>query len=178
MSLIQFHEVALAFGEQVLLRDAEFSIHDGERVCLIGRNGAGKTSLLKLITGELEPDHGSIRFRSGIGISQLTQTLPNELGKTVREFVTAGLAEVEALAEEYRQRSATKLDAPGLRELEALQRQIEAHGGWNTEQQVDTVLSELDLPADKKLGELSGGWRRRVALGKALVSQPDVLLLD
>jgi ATP-binding cassette subfamily F protein uup len=178
MSLIQFHDVALAFGEQVLLRDADVSIHDGERVCLIGRNGAGKTSLLKLITGELEPDNGSIRFRAGIGISKLTQTLPDELDKTVREFVTAGLAEVQALTEEYRQRSATELDAPGLRELEALQRQIEAHGGWNIEQQVDTVLSELDLPADKTLAELSGGWRRRVALGKALVSQPDLLLLD
>jgi ATP-binding cassette subfamily F protein uup len=178
MSLIQFHDVALAFGEQVLLRDADVSIHDGERVCLIGRNGAGKTSLLKLITGELEPDNGSIRFRAGIGISKLTQTLPDELDKTVREFVTAGLAEVQALTEEYRLRSATELDAPGLRELEALQRQIEAHGGWNIEQQVDTVLSELDLPADKTLAELSGGWRRRVALGKALVSQPDLLLLD
>jgi ATP-binding cassette subfamily F protein uup len=178
MSLIQFHDVALAFGEQVLLRNADVSIHDGERVCLIGRNGAGKTSLLKLITGELEPDNGSIRFRAGMGISQLTQTLPDELDKTVREFVTAGLAEVQALAEEYRQRSATELDTVGLRELEALQRQIEAHGGWNIEQQVDTVISELGLPADKTLGELSGGWRRRVALGKALVSQPDLLLLD
>jgi len=154
------------------------SIEAGERVCLIGRNGAGKTSLLKLITGELEPDHGSIQFRSGIGISQLTQSLPAETDQTVREIVTSGLAAVQALADEYREKSALQLDANGLRELEKLQQQVDARGGWNIEQRVDTVITDLDLPADKKINELSGGWQRRVALGRALVSQPDLLLLD
>jgi len=154
------------------------SIEAGERVCLIGRNGAGKTSLLKLITGELEPDHGSIQFRSGIGISQLAQSLPAETDQTVREIVTSGLAAVQALADEYREKSALQLDANGLRELEKLQQQVDARGGWNIEQRVDTVITDLDLPADKKINELSGGWQRRVALGRALVSQPDLLLLD
>ena len=178
MSLVRFDEVGLEFGEQVLLREACMSIEAGERVCLIGRNGAGKTSLLKLITGDLEPDHGSIQFRAGIGISQLAQTLSTETNPTVREMVTSGLAAVQALADEYREKSALKLDKNGLRDLENLQQQIDARGGWNIEQRVDTVITELDLPADKTMGELSGGWQRRVALGQALVSQPDLLLLD
>ena len=178
MSLVRFDEVGLEFGEQVLLREACMSIETGERICLIGRNGAGKTSLLKLITGNLEPDHGSIQLRAGIGISQLAQTLPTETNPTVREMVTSGLADVQALADEYREKSALKLDKNGLRDLEKLQQQIDARGGWNIEQHVDTVITELDLPADKTMGELSGGWQRRVALGQALVSQPDLLLLD
>ncbi len=178
MSLVRFDEVGLEFGEQVLLREACMSIEAGERICLIGRNGAGKTSLLKLITGDLEPDHGSIQFRAGIGISQLAQTLSTETNPTVREMVTSGLAAVQALADEYREKSALKLDKNGLRDLENLQQQIDARGGWNIEQRVDTVITELDLPADKTMGELSGGWQRRVALGQALVSQPDLLLLD
>jgi ATP-binding cassette subfamily F protein uup len=178
MSLVRFDEVGLEFGEHILLREACMSLEAGERVCLIGRNGAGKTSLLKLITGELEPDHGSIQFRAGIGISQLAQSLPTETDPTVREIVTSGLAAVQALADEYREKSALQLDTNGLRELEKLQQQVDARGGWNIEQRVDTVITELDLPADKKIGELSGGWQRRVALGRALVSQPDLLLLD
>jgi ABC transport system ATP-binding/permease protein len=178
MSLIRFDEVSLEFGEQVLLREASMSIEPGERVCLIGRNGAGKTSLFKLITGELEPDHGVVQLSAGLGISQLTQQLPGGLDRTVREVVTGGLEAVRGLVNQYHQLSAQQLDAIGLRELEALQRQIDARGGWHIEQRVDTVITELDLPADKLLGQLSGGWQRRVALGRAIVSQPDLLLLD
>lgn len=178
MSLVRFDDVSLAFGEQVLLRDASMSVDAGERICLIGRNGAGKTSLLKLITGALETDQGSVNFSSDIGVSQLEQTLPDKPDKIVWEFVTDGLATVKTLNDEYRTLSSGNLDNHGLRKLEALQHQIEARGGWNIEQRVNTVISELNLPADKTLGELSGGWQRRVALGKALVSQPDLLLLD
>jgi ATP-binding cassette subfamily F protein uup len=178
MSLVTFDEVSLEFGEQVLLREASMAIEPGERVCLIGRNGAGKTSLLKLITGEHEPDAGTIKFRGGIGISELSQTLPTEFDKTVRESVTDGLNAVRRLVEDYERLSGTELDKHGLRELEDLQRQIDARGGWNLETRVETVISELGLPAAARLGELSGGWRRRVDLGKALVSKPDLLLLD
>ena len=178
MSLIQFDDIALEFGDRVLLRDASMAIEAGERVCLIGRNGAGKTSLLRLITGELEPEHGEIRRRSNLGISQLTQTLPQERDKNVREVISDGLEHIRALVERYEALSARGDDAATLRELEKLQQQIDARDGWNLEQRIDKVISELSLPAEKKLSDLSGGWRRRVGLGKALVSKPDLLLLD
>ncbi len=153
-------------------------IEAGERVCLIGRNGAGKTTLFKILAGEIETDSGEIVYQSGIGISQLRQTMPDALHQTVRESVAEGLAKISLLVDEYRRRAAENPEGRALAELEKLQQQIEARGGWNADQQIDKIVTELDLPPDKLLVELSGGWRRRVALAKALVSQPDLLLLD
>lgn len=178
MNLIRLDKVSLEFGDRPLLRAADLAIDSGERVCLIGRNGAGKSSLLKLITGELQPDSGQIHAPGGIRIAQLEQSLPPGDARTVREVVQSGMAEIQALVDAYHARAATTLDARGLRELEALQHRLEAHGGWHVEQQVDTVITQLQLPADKRMQTLSGGWRRRVALGKALVSKPELLLLD
>jgi ABC transport system ATP-binding/permease protein len=176
--LLSFDQVSLRFGEQVILSAADFSIESGERVCLIGRNGAGKTSLLKLISGALAPDEGEVRARAGLRISRLEQTLPETLGMTVREFVAGGLAAVAALVEEYERRAASGLDAHGLAELESLHRRIDAVDGWHVERAVETVLSEMGLPGELRLGELSGGWRRRASLARALVSRPELLLLD
>ncbi len=178
MTLVRFDEVSLEFGDNPLLVHADFSIEAGERVCLIGRNGAGKTSLLKLITRQIEPDHGDIEFKSGLRISQLEQTLPDDLDQTARESVAGGLASVQAWVEEYEQRSAQNLDAKELREIEKLQQKIENADGWHIDRRVDAILTQLKLPADRKLAELSGGWRRRVALAKAIISKPELLLLD
>ena len=178
MSLLRFEDIGLEFGDQVILRDAEFSIEPGERVCLIGRNGAGKSTTLKLITGALEPDRGEITANHGLIVSTLDQTLPEAMDLPVTDVIRSGLAQVEALLDEYASKSRLDLDKHGLRELEALHAKIDTHDGWHLEQRVETTITELNLPADKKMNQLSGGWRRRVALAKALVQKPDLLLLD
>ena len=178
MHLVRFDEVSLEFGDTPILKQANFSIGEKERVCLIGRNGAGKSSMLKLILGEYAADHGEIQKKRHLRISQLEQSLLATSGLTVREVVKQGMADQQQLLDQYHDLSKTELSEHGLKQLEDLQHQIDASGIWNIDQQVDKVITQLNLPAGRTLNELSGGWRRRVALGKALVSNPDLLLLD
>lgn len=178
MYLLRLQEVSLEFGDAPILKEANFSVNPKERVCLIGRNGAGKSSLLKLITGEYAADHGEIQKRRHLRISQLEQTLLATSDETVRDVVKQGMAEQQALLNEYHRLSNSDLNKVELKQLEDMQHQIDSSGIWNIDQQVDTVISQLSLPGGRKLNELSGGWRRRVALGKALVSEPELLLLD
>jgi len=178
MSLLRFDEISLDFGELKILSKTSFSIESGERVCMIGRNGAGKSTTFKLITGELEADRGEIVRSSNLVVSQLSQTLPDAMDKLVRDVVRSGLAETEQLLAKYEQQSKLELDRDGMRELEALHARIDAHDGWHLQQRVEETITDLDLPAEKKMNELSGGWRRRVALATAIVQKPDLLLLD
>ncbi len=178
MPLLTLQDVSLEFGDIPILRHADLTIEASERACLIGRNGAGKSTLFRLITGEQQPDSGDIRYRQGLRISQLEQALPSELYKTVRDFVAGGVAELGRLVTRYAHQSTQDLGAARMRELQDLQHRIEADGGWNPEQRVEAILSELELPAEKLVGELSGGWQRRVGLARALVCDPDLLLLD
>jgi len=178
MPLVTIDDLSLEFGDLPILRHADLTIEPNERVCLIGRNGAGKSTLLKLITGEQQPDSGEIRYRQSLRISQLHQALPDEINQSVHAFVAGGLVHLGQLIDEYHALSARALDNKGLHELHDLQHRIEAEGGWNLDQRVETVLSELDIPGDRQLNELSGGWQRRASLARALVSNPELLLLD
>lgn len=178
MALVRLDDISIEFGDNPILTQTSLAVEPGERICLIGRNGAGKSTLLKIISGTIQPDAGEIHYRQHLRISQLEQTLPPARDKKVCDVIREGLSEQQALIDQYNEMASQHLNAQGLRDLEALQAHIDATGGWNIEQQVETIISQLELPADKVMADLSGGWRRRVALGKALVSHPDLLLLD
>ena len=179
MLLFRFDNVGLRFGDRVILEEASFSVDDGERVCLLGRNGAGKSSTLKLIMGQLEPDSGEIDLRPELRISLLDQNLFEASEVPAREVVASGMRKQRDCIAAYESLSNTdRPDRFQLSRLESLERQIVAGGGWAVEQQIDAIVSQLKLPGNATMAQLSGGWRRRVALAQALVSNPDLLLLD
>jgi ATP-binding cassette subfamily F protein uup len=169
MALITLADAQLAFGHVALLDHADFSLQPGERVGLIGRNGAGKSSLLKILAGMERPDDGTLQSQQGLRCAFVAQEPVLDETETVFESVRQGIADLIALIDEYSQ---------GHGDLDALQGRIEAQDGWNWRQRIDETLQRLHLDADTRIGTLSGGNRKRVALAQALVRRPDVLLLD
>lgn len=181
MSLLSLHEIKLSFGGPDILDSISFSIESGERVCLVGRNGTGKSSLMKIISSELTPDAGKIVAAQGLRIASLSQEVPHSLSGTVFEAVLEGLGDQATLLAEYHAvstRLAYEQDATLLAELERIQHRIEAGGGWEIHRRIETVLSHLGLDSDTFVSDLSGGFKRRVLLAMALVTEPDILLLD
>jgi ATP-binding cassette subfamily F protein uup len=169
MALITLLDAQLAFGHVPLLDHADFSLESQERVGLIGRNGAGKSSMLKILGGMEKPDDGTLQVQSGTRISYVAQEPQLDADATVFVAVRAGLERVIGLIEEYCQ---------GHGDLDAMQSEIETLDGWNWEQRVNETLQRLHLNPDAIVSTLSGGTKKRVALAQALVAQPDVLLLD
>ncbi|MDR6231664.1 ATP-binding cassette subfamily F protein uup [Pseudomonas sp. SORGH_AS199] len=178
MALLKFTNVSLAFGVTPLLDGVSWQIERGERVCIIGRNGTGKSSLLRIVKGEQQADDGEVWRAPAIKIGELPQELPRADDRSVFDVVAAGLAGVGELLAEYHHLTQDTSGELDMERLMHVQQEIEARDGWRLQQLVDSTLSRLQLPAEKTLAELSGGWRRRVLLAQALVAEPDLLLLD
>ena len=171
MALLTLSNAHLAYGHVALLDHTGFSLEAGERVGLIGRNGTGKSSLLKIIAGLEKPDDGTLQLQQGLRLALVAQEPVLDPEASVFDAVSVGLAEVKALRERYEAHDAHD-------DLDAIQTRIEAMDGWTWEQRVTETLERLQLAPDARVGPLSGGTKKRVALAQALVAAPDVLLLD
>jgi len=175
MALIRGDNLSLSFGHQVLLKDTSFAVQTNQKICLVGRNGTGKSTLLKLVMDQIKPDDGNIVHSKDHTIGFLPQALPEKNDDSIQEYVSSGLVEIQSCLDEYQQ---LIIDNPNSPKLDRLETQINNQDGWNIDNRVAKTLSQLELDPEIKMSQLSGGWRRRAALAKALVQNPDLLILD
>jgi ATP-binding cassette subfamily F protein uup len=184
MLLYRLSNLTLAYGDKPLLDGVDLTIHKGERIGILGQNGAGKSSFMKLLCGQALPDSGELWKAGGLRVAYLDQNLPALSDETVYDYVAGGLDELGDLLRRYHAMTHSDVDSidwsdPRQLDLMAeLQRQIEARDGWAFQHRIDSVIDSLKLPPDSLMRHLSGGSRRRAALGRALVCEPDLLLLD
>jgi ATP-binding cassette subfamily F protein uup len=174
MPLIQLQRVDYSVGGPLLLEHVDLAIEPNERVCIVGRNGEGKSTLLRLFAGEIKPDDGEVRVQGGVRIARLAQEVPQDTAGSVFDVVAAGLGELGNLLAQYHH----LLAAHDFQALGDVQHKIEALHGWDLDRRVQDVLTRLALPEETDFAALSGGMKRRVLLAQALVSAPDLLLLD
>ncbi|MEO5902436.1 MAG: ATP-binding cassette domain-containing protein, partial [Gemmatimonadaceae bacterium] len=181
MALLGMQDVSIAFGGPPLLDHAGFSIERGERICLIGRNGAGKSTVMKLLDGTIAPDTGEIVRQTGITVARLEQEIPDDVKGTIFDVVSAGLGEVGRLLAKYHDAShrlVTDHGPEALRNLDRLHHALDNAGAWQVNSRVETVLLHLGLDGDVEFDNASGGRKRQTLLARALICEPDVLLLD
>ena len=179
MSLVSLRNIALGFGGPTLLDGVNLEIEKAERICLVGRNGTGKSTLFKILMGDLQADDGSIQIGQGVRVSRLAQEVPEDTQGTIYSVVAQGLDKAGQLLTRFHELSHLLAEDMSLMpEFEKVQHELEALNGWQVGQRIDQVLSRLDLDADTEFSSLSGGWKRRVLLAQTLVAEPDVLLLD
>jgi ATP-binding cassette subfamily F protein uup len=181
MPLISLRDISISFGSAPLLDNANFHLDEKERVCILGRNGMGKSTLLKIINGEILPDSGEIIKQVSVHSARLEQDVPAHIAGTVYEVISAGLGEQGKLLAMYEKLSHQLTSHPNekiIKKLEDVQHQLDKHQAWNLSPKVENVIQKLALPGMQNFSELSGGLKRRVLLGQALVTDPDILLLD
>jgi ATP-binding cassette subfamily F protein uup len=181
MALLFLRDLSLSFGAAPLLDKINLQIEQNERVCIVGRNGEGKSTLLKVIEGQINADSGSRIVQDGVKIAKLQQEVPHDMHGSVFHIIAEGMGNLGQLLEKFHDLS-VKLEQDYtesvLDQFTKTQQELEAKNGWDLKQQVDTIISKLGLPADVEFSTLSGGMKRRVLLAKALVQSPDILLLD
>lgn len=181
MALLTIHNGQLAFGDHPLLDKADFALQENERVCLVGRNGAGKSTLMKVLAGEIQMDDGKFQITQDVVVSRLEQDPPRNESGTVYDYVAGGLAEIGQQLKIYHDLLdlvAVDPTEKNINQLARVQEQLDHANAWRFDDRVSHVLAALQLNAETKLTDLSGGWQRKAALAKALVCDPDVLLLD
>lgn len=182
MLLFRLNNLSLAFGDQPLLDQVNLTIHKGERIGILGQNGAGKSTFMKVLMGQIVPDSGELWRAESIKVAYLDQSLPAQDEQTIYDYIANGLEGLGAVLARYHALTHDENldwgDEKNMHELGMLQKKIEERDGWAFEHKIDGMLDILNLPADARMKTLSGGSRRRAALGRALISDPDLLMLD
>ena len=181
MSLIRLRNIQVSFGGPAILENISMSIDAGERLCLLGRNGTGKSTLLKVISGEVKAESGDLEYKNNLKLAVLDQEPRGDLSGTIFDVVAMGLGENASYLQDYHHalhNFTLNHNEQTTAELERAQNQVDIHDAWQLNQQVEEVLSRMQLDGDMDYASLSGGMKRRVLLAKALVIKPDILLLD
>ena len=178
MALLALKEVSLKYGEQVILDKVNFELKKNERICLLGRNGTGKSTFFRIVMSIIQPDFGEVIKLDGLKMELLQQELPRRPNQNVKSYLKTGLSDHVELIKKYNYLSKKKHTKEVIKLLEQLQTRIETGSGWNVDNRIERIATELNLPLNATIDKLSGGWKRRVSFARSIINEPDILLLD